>query len=84
MKLVFSGLLVHERMCSIVSVVCMIIGKKAMFTNIAKLGDSALFFSLYVGGTPLYLRTRNISNILDIWSRFKKGNGVVHNRKKIT
>lgn len=55
-----------------------------MFTNIAKLGDSASFFSLYVGGTLLYLRTRNISNILDIWSRFKKGNGVVHNRKKIT
>ena len=27
------------------------------FTNIAKLGDSASFFSLYVGGTPLYLRT---------------------------
>ena len=52
------------------------------FTNIAKLGDSASFFSLYVGGTPLYLRTRNISNILDIWSRFKKGNGVGHNRKK--
>ena len=48
----------------------------------AKLGDSASFFSLYVGGTPLYLRTRNISNILDIWSRFKKGNGVGHNRKK--
>ena len=62
-------------MCSIISVVCKIIGKKAMFTNIAKLGDSASFFSLYVGRTPLYLRTRNISkfNILDIWSRFKKG-----------
>jgi len=56
MKSVFTGLLVHERMCSIVSVVCMIIGKKAM--DIAKLGDSASFFSLYVGGTPLYLRTR--------------------------
>ena len=56
--------------------------KKAIFTNIAKLGDSASFFSLYVGGSALYLRTRNISNILDIWSRFKKGNGVGHNRKK--
>ena len=76
--------MVHERMCSIVSVVCLIIGKKAMFTNIAKFGDSASFFSLHVGGTPLYLRTIKISNILDIyiWSRFKKGNGVVHNKKR--
>ena len=51
---VFRGLLVHERMCSLVSVV-----------SIANFGDSAsIIIFLDVGRTPLYLRTRNIGHVL--------------------
>lgn len=45
--------------------------KKAMFTNIAKLGDSASFFSLYVGGTLLYLR-KEIYQISSIFGHVLK------------